>query len=104
MDALLSVQATSDMESKLSAAPLALTLLGHLAVISAGAQDFSLVPQDGASKFEFKFLKFPGSFRASLTQVGNKVHRALLTAHGNMGFLDVTMIQVKLYIKKVKTV
>ena len=92
-DSLLEVQAFSDMETKLGGAPLALGILGGLAVISASGPDFSLSPDPNEQR-KYECIKYPKSFRASLTQVGNEVYSALLTAHSNMDFIEVTMSQV----------
>ncbi len=65
-DAVLQARATTDIVDKLSAAPAAIGTLGRLAILSAGGTDFTLVvnPEE-----KFKRLKFPTSYRASLTQV-----------------------------------
>ena len=90
--AILEVQAYTDMETKLAGAPLVLAVLGTLGAISVSGPDFSLVDEE--EKAEFKLLKHPTSFRASLTQVANEVYNTLLTSHNNMESIKVMMIQI----------
>ncbi len=84
------------MESKLAAAPLALAVLATLALISAQASDFSLLPRDKEEQaaITFSCLKIPSSYRACLAQVGNEMFDALRTAHSNMSFIHLSMKQI----------
>jgi hypothetical protein len=69
-------------EHLLSPAPLSISVLGDLMVLSNVAQDFSLEkgrPADG-----FKFMKWPKSFRATLVQISNTGYTTFLKAHTNM--------------------
>ncbi|RUS19058.1 hypothetical protein BC937DRAFT_88037 [Endogone sp. FLAS-F59071] len=76
---LLAAQA--NWSSFLQPAPMAIALLGQLQIIATAA-DFSL--QDASPKDGFKYMKYPGSFRASLVQVSNEGWKAFNQAHNNM--------------------
>eukprot|EP00092_Neocalanus_flemingeri_P022121 GFUD01023997.1.p1 GENE.GFUD01023997.1~~GFUD01023997.1.p1 ORF type:complete len:725 (+),score=235.41 GFUD01023997.1:49-2223(+) len=65
----------------LSAGPLSVNILGHLCLIATGP-DFSLLVEK--SEFEFKRLKSPESFRASLCQISNEGYWAFLEADKQM--------------------
>ena len=65
----------------LNAAPLSVNILGTLCLIATG-DDFSL-KVEGAD-FEFKLLKAPESFRASLCQISNEGYFAFLEADTQM--------------------
>ncbi|XP_046651606.1 uncharacterized protein LOC124342610 isoform X2 [Daphnia pulicaria] len=71
-----------DWEHLLAPAPLSISVLGDLMILSNVAQDFSLEkgrPADG-----FKYMKWPKSFRATLVQISNTGYTTFLKAHTNM--------------------
>ena len=60
-------------------------------MIATSGTDFALFSDQ---KSEFKFLKWPKSFRASLFQVSNSVCTAFRHAHKNMDFIRLSMKRV----------
>ena len=60
----------------LKSASMSISILGNLNLIAAAAPDFKLTRED--AEIELEHLKYPESFRASLSQV-SKVQGSLLT-------------------------
>lgn len=81
----------NQMEEHLSSAPVCLEILSHLSLVSTG-RDFPLndnitwIPQ---------YLQFPGSFRASISQVNNAALDSFIEAHGAMFEIKLNTAQVK---------
>ena len=79
-------------------APSLISLLGQLTVMS-GQVDFSLAvspPVQG-----FRHVKFPNSFRATLSQVGHDAWNAFHAAHRNM---DAIQLRMQMMPAKIHTV
>jgi len=60
------VSQSCDLQNQIGNVPLCLALLAQTNLVAAEGVDFSLT---GNFKAEFKHLKFPDSFRASVSQV-----------------------------------
>jgi ATP-dependent Lon protease len=52
-----------------------------------------------ASSGKFNYIKYPGSFRATLVQTSNEMYRALMAAHTGMNRIQLNMKQLPSYIK-----
>lgn len=85
------------MEEQLMHAPLALTVLGKLALIGT-QRDFPL--NSGDMDVDYKKLKYPGSFRASLTQLNQEVYWAFHEGHLSMFEIVVQTNQTKRYLNQ----
>jgi hypothetical protein len=85
------------MGSQLSAAPMALKILGQLTLVATN-RDFAL--NDGKTPVKFDYLKYPGSFRASLSQVSNETWYSFYQAHKGMYRIKLTTGQVKNHLKR----
>ncbi|CAG2194429.1 unnamed protein product [Mytilus edulis] len=75
---VLKVDSMCNWEQFLMPAPTSIAILGQLMAI-ATKKDFSLdktIPEGG-----FKFVKYPGSFRACLVQISNSGCEAFMEAH-----------------------
>lgn len=78
---VLKIDSICNWEQFVMPAPTSIAILGHLMAI-ATKTDFSLdkhIPKGG-----FKFLKYPGSFRACLVQISNSGCKAFMEAHKSM--------------------
>lgn len=92
----LIVGPNTSWEDFLTPAPMCICLLGELMAISTKA-DFTLEknpPKDG-----FKLMKWPNSFRASLTQVVNSGWVAFNEAHKNMDQIRLMSANVPKHLK-----
>jgi hypothetical protein len=85
------------MGSQLSAAPMALKILGQLTLVATN-RDFAL--NDGKTPVKFNYLKYPGSFRASLSQVSNETWYSFYQAHKGMYRIKGSTGQVKSHLKR----
>ena len=61
-------------------------------------RDFAL--NDGKTPVTFNYLKYPGSFRASLSQVSNETWYSFYQAHKGMYRIKLTTGQVKNHLKR----
>ncbi|XP_071165986.1 synaptonemal complex protein 1-like [Mytilus edulis] len=78
---VLKIDSICNWEQFVMPAPTSIAILGHLMAI-ATKTDFSLdkqIPEGG-----FKFVKYPGSFRACLVQISNSGCKAFMEAHKSM--------------------
>jgi len=81
----------------LTAAPASIAILGKVLLV-AGEKDFTLehaVPSGG-----FKYIKYPGSFRASLVHLVSDSHKAMMKSHTNMDSIKLHTAQVPNYMKE----
>ena len=95
-DMMLLLSSQANWDQFLTPAPLAISLLGELILISADT-DFSLTektPADG-----FQFLRHPDSFRACLVQVSNEGWSAFNGAHTNMDQICLYSANVEKHVK-----
>lgn len=85
-------------EQLLRSAPTSIAILGQLMAI-ATKNDFSLDKQilEGG----FKFIKYPGSFRACLVQISNSGCEAFMEAHKSMNKIRMYTMQFQENIKQV---
>lgn len=89
---LLRIDSMCNWEQFLLPAPTSIAILGQLMAI-ATKKDFSLdkkIPEGG-----FKFVKYPGSFRACLVQISNSGCEAFLEAHKSMDKIRLYTIQFR---------
>jgi len=75
----------SEMETKMSCAPLCLKILGQVLLHSRG-RDFSLKNEE----MEFKYLSVPGSYRASISEICHQAFLSFRTAHSNMQKIEMS--------------
>ena len=95
-DMMLMISSQANWDHFLTPAPLAISLLGELILVSTKT-DFSLTerpPIDG-----FKFLRHPDSFRACLVQVSNEGWSAFNEAHTNMDQIRLHSSNVEKHVK-----
>lgn len=89
-------------EHLLSPAPLSVSVLGDLMVLSSVAQDFSL--EKGRPKNGFKYMEWPKSFRATLVQISNTGYTTFLKAHTNMDQIRLHTMAVPAQMKEATTI
>ena len=95
-DMMLMISSQANWDQFLTPAPLAISLLGELILVSTKT-DFSLTerpPTDG-----FKYLRHPDSFRACLVQVSNDGWSAFNEAHTNMDQIRLHSSNVEKHVK-----
>lgn len=73
----------SSWEHLLSPAPIGIAILGDLMCFAATMKDFG-IDANVSPEHEFKHIKYPKSFRASLVQVSHLGYKAFKAAHVNM--------------------
>uniref|UniRef100_A0A915L3X4 Uncharacterized protein n=1 Tax=Romanomermis culicivorax TaxID=13658 RepID=A0A915L3X4_ROMCU len=95
-DVSLQLEPNAPWENFLSPAPTVITLLGQLMVLSTTI-DFPLNEQTPIGGF--KYVRNPGSFRASLVQISNDGWSAFHTAHKNMDKIQLYMQQIPSHVK-----
>ena len=81
----------------LAPAPLAISILGHLILMSNQKMDFAIdvsPPTNG-----FKHIKYPKSFRSTLLQISHSGYLAFLKAHTNMDEIRVRNSAIPAQIK-----
>ena len=110
-DTVMMLTPFTNMESQLSAAPLCLSIMSHINILSTSKniilnhilyfitinlyseKDFSLLTEDdekGTQWMEkYKLLSEPRSFRASLEQVNSEAFEAFRLSHKNMGAIQI---------------
>ncbi|EFX80333.1 hypothetical protein DAPPUDRAFT_211890, partial [Daphnia pulex] len=91
-----------DWEHLLSPAPLSVSVLGDLMVLSSVAQDFSL--EKGRPENGFKYMEWPKSFRATLVQISNTGYTTFLKAHTNMDQIRLHTMAVPAQMKEATTI
>ena len=69
------------LNNNLKSATSCISILGYLNLIACRI-DFPLRREDGGTARKFDRIKYPESFRASLTQVCNMAKNSFLTAQG----------------------
>jgi hypothetical protein len=89
-------------EHLLSPAPLSVSVLGDLMVLSSVAQDFSL--EKGRPENGFKYMEWPKSFRATLVQISNTGYTTFLKAHTNMDQIRLHTMAVPAQMKEATTI
>lgn len=95
---ILQMDSICNWGSFLENAPTSIAILGHLMAIST-QKDFSLnkqPPEEG-----FKYVKYPGSFRACLVQISNSGCDAFMNAHQSMDKIHMYTMQFQESIKYV---
>ncbi|XP_036421381.1 uncharacterized protein LOC118804869, partial [Colossoma macropomum] len=92
----LVMQPYANWEEYLTPAPLSIAILGELVFISSKT-DFSI--NKNPPKDDYKYIKYPDSFRACLMQVCNSGWWAFNEAHKNMDQIRLHTIAVPDYMK-----
>ncbi|CAF0800080.1 unnamed protein product [Didymodactylos carnosus] len=97
-DTQLSRQSVIDQpwEEMIISGPISISLLGQVLVISS-KRDFSL--EENRPEGGFKYIRYPKSFRATLTQISNEGWSAFMEAHSNMNKIQLYMQQIPNHIK-----
>ena len=80
----------------ISAGPMTINILGQLIVISTKI-DFSL--KTSAPDYQFKYIRHPESYRATLIQIANDGWEAFNQAHSSMNMIQLYMAQVPGHVK-----
>ena len=75
------IEKQEQLNNNLKSATSCISILGHLNLIACRI-DFPLMREDGGMERKFERIKYPKSFRASLTQVCNMAKNSFLTAQG----------------------
>jgi hypothetical protein len=100
MRTLMRLQGDSDLSTQLVNAPHILNTLGALNLISIKNRDFPLVKHDDVFALEkMKILKYPGSFRASLSQVNGINQDALRFVHTSIESINMQQPQLQQMVK-----
>ena len=71
-------------------------VMGQIMVLSS-KKDFSF--KVTSPDYNFKYMKHPGSFRATLAQIANAAYSSFLSAHSNMDQIQLYMQQIPGYVK-----
>ncbi|CAF4497891.1 unnamed protein product [Rotaria socialis] len=102
-DSSLISQSNMDLpwEQFIVSGPATVNLLGQLMVVSS-KHDFSF--QDFMPDYKFVYMRFPRSFRATLTQIANDGWEAFMGAHNNMNKIQASMELVPRQVKTALTV
>ncbi|CAF4412659.1 unnamed protein product [Rotaria socialis] len=102
-DSSLISQSNMDLpwEQFIVSGPATVNLLGQLMVVSS-KHDFSF--QDFMPDYKFVYMRFPRSFRATLTQIANDGWEAFMGAHNNMNKMQASMELVPRQVKTALTV
>ncbi|CAF2109584.1 unnamed protein product [Rotaria magnacalcarata] len=102
-DSSLISQSNMDLpwEQFIVSGPATVNLLGQLMVVSS-KHDFSF--QDFMPDYKFLYMRFPRSFRATLTQIANDGWEAFMGAHNNMNKIQASMQLVPRQVKTALTV
>ncbi|CAF4699342.1 unnamed protein product [Rotaria socialis] len=79
-----------------SAGPMAINILGQLIVISSKT-DFSF--RDSNQNYQFKYMRHPQSFRATLIQIANDGYEAFSEAHSSMNQIQIYMSLIPGHVK-----
>ena len=82
----------------LTAAPASIAILGKILLVAAGEKEFTfdnVVPSGG-----FKFIKYSGSFRATLVQLVSESHSAMLNSHTKMDQIRLHSLNVPEFMKE----
>ncbi|KAF7339191.1 hypothetical protein MVEN_01996400 [Mycena venus] len=85
-DAFMTQWCSTNWGDLLQPAPLSISLLGSILLISSSTSDFSLDSKapPGCPPFEWKYARHPDSFKACLMQMVGDGYLAFMTAHKNM--------------------
>jgi hypothetical protein len=86
-------QATIDKEweALVVSGPLSINYLASLLVISS-QKDFSFVRP--TPDFIYRYIRYPNSFRATLTQLSGEMYQTFLDAHTSMNQIQLSMQQI----------
>ena len=91
------LSSSNDLNSQLACAPFALSVLATVNLIAAEGRDFELVAKEDIPKF--KHLKFPDSFRATISNLSNEACNAFFRADSAMHRIYLTMKQVPKHVE-----
>ncbi|KIM27846.1 hypothetical protein M408DRAFT_329779 [Serendipita vermifera MAFF 305830] len=101
-DAWMTRWCQSNWGELLQPAPMSLSILGTLMLLVQGIDDFDLRVEskgDDGVKFEWKFVRAPDSFKASLIQMVTDGGEAFVNAHKNMEHIQTMAGQVPQAVK-----
>jgi len=91
-DTWIMLSSSQDLNSQLACAPFAISVLSTVNLVAAEGKDFELVEKEDIPKFDH--LKFPNSFRATISDVSNKACNSFIQADSSMHRIWLTMKQV----------
>ncbi|EMP42330.1 hypothetical protein UY3_00408 [Chelonia mydas] len=89
----------ANWEEYLMPGPISIAILGELACIAAGQGDFSI--NKTPPVHDFKYIRHPDSFLASLTQVSHAGWHAFNIAHKNMDQIRLLSMSVPSHMKTI---
>ncbi len=96
-DGYILLSSRENLNSHLACAPYAISVLSTVNLFAAEGRDFELVEGEDISRF--KNLKFPNSFRATISDVSNKACNAFFLADSSMHRIWLIMRQVPKHVQ-----
>jgi hypothetical protein len=107
-DGWILLSSSQDLNSQLACAPYAISVLSTVNLFAAEGIDFELVAKEDLRKYDletkkfkdqFKHLKFPTSFRATISNLSNEACNAFIRADSSMHRIMLTMKQVPKHVE-----
>ncbi|CAF1019384.1 unnamed protein product [Adineta steineri] len=93
--AVAQAEMDEDWEKLMVAGPIAVNYLGNLMVL-ASTEDFAF---QAPLNYQFRYIRFPTSFKATLAQVASEMHLALFGAHTAMDRIQSGVRQIPGHVK-----
>ncbi|CAF1301709.1 unnamed protein product [Rotaria magnacalcarata] len=85
-------------EDSMVIAPATINLLGQVMVV---ASKVDVAFKRNVSNYQYKYIRYPDSFRATLLQISNDGYRAFLGAHSAMNRIQLYMQQIPRHFKTI---